>query len=111
MFHIGYFKVTVKTLQCICKTCSRVLLPAEDRARLIRCGPKVWSWGIVQSLDDQDLTTLQIGILACWAQMFGGTVHLCETQCRMVGLGLMKLSFMVSIWERSISRAQAPLIK
>jgi len=36
VFHIGYFKITVKTLQCICKTCSRVLLPAEDRARLIR---------------------------------------------------------------------------
>ena len=26
VFHIGYFKHTISVLQCICKTCSRVLL-------------------------------------------------------------------------------------
>ncbi|GLC35764.1 hypothetical protein PLESTM_000363300 [Pleodorina starrii] len=34
VFHIGYFKNTVQILQCICKSCSRVLLPEEER--------KVW---------------------------------------------------------------------
>ncbi|KAF8067125.1 DNA-directed RNA polymerase III subunit RPC1 [Scenedesmus sp. PABB004] len=36
VFHIGYFKNTVQLLQCICKTCSRVLLPEEERRRMIR---------------------------------------------------------------------------
>lgn len=31
VFHIGYFKNTVQILQCICKSCSRVLLPEEER--------------------------------------------------------------------------------
>lgn len=31
MFHIGYFKNTVQILQCICKSCSRVLLPDTER--------------------------------------------------------------------------------
>ncbi|KAG2499255.1 hypothetical protein HYH03_002834 [Edaphochlamys debaryana] len=31
VFHIGYFKNTVQILQCICKSCSRVLLPDEER--------------------------------------------------------------------------------
>ncbi|PNW84960.1 hypothetical protein CHLRE_03g165750v5 [Chlamydomonas reinhardtii] len=31
VFHIGYFKNTVQILQCICKACSRVLLPDEER--------------------------------------------------------------------------------
>ncbi|GIL99158.1 hypothetical protein Vretimale_4372 [Volvox reticuliferus] len=31
VFHIGYFKNTVQILQCICKSCSRVLLPEDER--------------------------------------------------------------------------------
>jgi len=33
VFHIGFFRHTLHVLQCICKTCSRVLLAEEDRAR------------------------------------------------------------------------------
>ncbi|KDD75278.1 domain 1 of RNA polymerase Rpb1, partial [Helicosporidium sp. ATCC 50920] len=36
VFHIGYFKSTVQTLQCICKSCSRVLLPPSDKRTLLR---------------------------------------------------------------------------
>ncbi|MEW5309629.1 MAG: hypothetical protein WDW38_001506 [Sanguina aurantia] len=36
VFHIGYFKNTVQLLQCICKTCSRVLMPEEDRRLWLR---------------------------------------------------------------------------
>ena len=32
MFHIGYIKQVTTILQCICKTCSAVLLPPEQRA-------------------------------------------------------------------------------
>ncbi|ETW84605.1 hypothetical protein HETIRDRAFT_473329 [Heterobasidion irregulare TC 32-1] len=31
VFHIGYFKHTIGILQCICKTCARVLLEEPDR--------------------------------------------------------------------------------
>ncbi|OBZ66630.1 DNA-directed RNA polymerase III subunit rpc1 [Grifola frondosa] len=31
LFHIGYFKHTIAVLQCICKTCARVLLEEPDR--------------------------------------------------------------------------------
>ncbi|TFK64915.1 beta and beta-prime subunits of DNA dependent RNA-polymerase [Pluteus cervinus] len=31
VFHIGYFKHTIGVLQCICKTCARVLLDEPDR--------------------------------------------------------------------------------
>lgn len=31
VFHIGYLRHTLHLLQCICKTCSRVLLPESDR--------------------------------------------------------------------------------
>ncbi|KAK2176857.1 hypothetical protein NP493_625g00001 [Ridgeia piscesae] len=31
VFHIGYFRTTINILQCICKTCSRVLLSPEHR--------------------------------------------------------------------------------
>ncbi|OSX60618.1 hypothetical protein POSPLADRAFT_1148493 [Postia placenta MAD-698-R-SB12] len=31
VFHIGYFKHTIAILQCICKTCARVLLEEPDR--------------------------------------------------------------------------------
>ena len=36
VYHIGYFKITHKALQCICKSCSRVLLPQEERLKYIR---------------------------------------------------------------------------
>jgi DNA-directed RNA polymerase III subunit RPC1 len=36
IFHVGYFKHTVSILQCICKTCSRVLLSDEERQRHLR---------------------------------------------------------------------------
>ncbi|KAL7421304.1 DNA-directed RNA polymerase III subunit C1 (rpo31) [Cryptotrichosporon argae] len=32
VFHIGYFRPTINMLQCICKTCARILLPHKDRA-------------------------------------------------------------------------------
>lgn len=31
VFHIGYFKNVIQILQCICKTCSRVMVGEEDR--------------------------------------------------------------------------------
>ena len=31
VFHIGYFRSTLQILQCICKTCARVLLTDKDR--------------------------------------------------------------------------------
>jgi DNA-directed RNA polymerase III subunit RPC1 len=36
VFHIGYLKPMLAVLQCICKTCSRVLLKQEDRTRYLR---------------------------------------------------------------------------
>ncbi|KAK9819626.1 hypothetical protein WJX72_000381 [[Myrmecia] bisecta] len=36
VFHIGYMKSTIATLQCICKKCSRVLLPEEERRKHLR---------------------------------------------------------------------------
>jgi DNA-directed RNA polymerase III subunit RPC1 len=36
VFHAGYFKHTLAILQCICKQCSKVLLPLDDRASLLR---------------------------------------------------------------------------
>ncbi|KAL4425069.1 hypothetical protein ABPG77_010383 [Micractinium sp. CCAP 211/92] len=43
VFHIGYFKNTVQILQAICKCCSRVLLPEEERRRMLRMlrNPKI----------------------------------------------------------------------
>lgn len=35
-FHIGYIKHTLNILQCICKTCSRVLLPDSERKAVLR---------------------------------------------------------------------------
>ena len=35
-FHIGYLKHTLSLLQCICKTCSRVLLPDAERKALLK---------------------------------------------------------------------------
>lgn len=36
VFHIGYFKTMMKTLQCICKSCSKVLLLPDDRQRFLK---------------------------------------------------------------------------
>ncbi|KAH8106355.1 beta and beta-prime subunits of DNA dependent RNA-polymerase [Cristinia sonorae] len=36
LFHIGYFKHTIGILQCICKTCSRVLLEEPDRRSYLK---------------------------------------------------------------------------
>ena len=36
MFHIGYFRNTIQLLQCICKSCSRVLLPDDERKQWLR---------------------------------------------------------------------------
>lgn len=36
VFHIGYFRNTLQILQCICKSCSRVLLHDEDRRLFAR---------------------------------------------------------------------------
>ena len=36
VFHVGYFKPLVAVLQCICKTCSRVLLPLDKRPRFLK---------------------------------------------------------------------------
>lgn len=35
VFHIGYIASTLLVLQCICKTCSRVLVPEAERARFL----------------------------------------------------------------------------
>jgi len=35
MFHIGFFRHTLSLLQCICKSCSRVLLADHDRAKYL----------------------------------------------------------------------------
>ncbi len=39
VFHIGYFKNTIQILQCICKTCSRVMLHGDLREQQLRFGP------------------------------------------------------------------------
>ncbi|KAJ7638316.1 hypothetical protein FB45DRAFT_902502 [Roridomyces roridus] len=36
VFHVGYFKHTIAILQCICKTCARVLLEEPDRRSFIK---------------------------------------------------------------------------
>ena len=36
VFHIGYFKHTLHVLQCVCKSCSRVLLPVDQREALVK---------------------------------------------------------------------------
>ena len=35
VFHTGYFKQILQIMQCICKQCSRILLPPEQRRRFI----------------------------------------------------------------------------
>jgi DNA-directed RNA polymerase beta' subunit len=36
VFHLGYLKPMIAVLQCICKTCSRALVPPVERARTIK---------------------------------------------------------------------------
>ncbi|CAM6102061.1 unnamed protein product [Calypogeia fissa] len=36
VFHIGYIKNILTTLQCICKSCARILLPEEERKLFLR---------------------------------------------------------------------------
>lgn len=36
VFHIGYFKHVIVILQCICKSCARLLLPDEEQRRYLR---------------------------------------------------------------------------
>ncbi|GJP56565.1 hypothetical protein CLOM_g15621 [Closterium sp. NIES-68] len=36
VYHIGYFKVILLTLQCICKNCSRILLSDEERRQWLK---------------------------------------------------------------------------
>ena len=36
VFHIGFFKHTLNILQCICKNCSRVLLPENERQMFLK---------------------------------------------------------------------------
>ncbi|RYH24956.1 hypothetical protein EON65_16135 [archaeon] len=36
VFHAGYFRHTLTILQCICKNCSRVLLPYDDRVSMLK---------------------------------------------------------------------------
>ncbi len=39
VFHIGYYKDVLQVLQCICKTCSCVLMRNEQKAKVLRCAP------------------------------------------------------------------------
>ncbi|CAM9945793.1 unnamed protein product, partial [Phaeothamnion confervicola] len=43
VFHIGYFKHTLALLQCICKTCSRVLLPQALRITFLHKMRAAWA--------------------------------------------------------------------
>ncbi|KAK5973725.1 DNA-directed RNA polymerase subunit [Trichostrongylus colubriformis] len=36
VFHVGFFKLTIQVLQCICKSCSGLLLSDEQRAHYLR---------------------------------------------------------------------------
>ena len=36
VFHIGYWKSMLSTLQCICKSCSSILLPEEEFKTYLR---------------------------------------------------------------------------
>ena len=36
VFHIGFMRHTLHLLQCVCKTCSRVLLPENDRLTILK---------------------------------------------------------------------------
>ena len=36
VFHIGYFRNTIAILNCICKSCSRVMLEGEEHRRFFK---------------------------------------------------------------------------
>lgn len=36
VFHVGYFKNVISIMQCVCKTCARVLLPEEERMQFLK---------------------------------------------------------------------------
>jgi DNA-directed RNA polymerase III subunit RPC1 len=36
LFHAGYFRHTLTILQCICKKCSRILIPLSDRRDFLK---------------------------------------------------------------------------
>ena len=36
IFHVGYFKHVIAILQCVCKTCARVMVPEEERRTYLR---------------------------------------------------------------------------
>jgi DNA-directed RNA polymerase beta' subunit len=36
VFHVGYFKNIVAILQCVCKTCARVMVPEDERRQYLR---------------------------------------------------------------------------
>uniref|UniRef100_A0A914IDK2 DNA-directed RNA polymerase subunit n=1 Tax=Globodera rostochiensis TaxID=31243 RepID=A0A914IDK2_GLORO len=36
VFHVGFFRLVIQTLQCICKACSRTLLQGEQKEALLR---------------------------------------------------------------------------
>lgn len=36
MFHVGYFKNIIAILQCVCKTCTRVMVPEDERRQYLR---------------------------------------------------------------------------
>jgi DNA-directed RNA polymerase III subunit RPC1 len=36
VFHVGYFKNIIAVLQCVCKSCARVMVPEEERRTYLR---------------------------------------------------------------------------
>ena len=57
VFHIGYFRPTINMLSCICKTCSRILLPREEREAFLNRFRR-------SSLDSRQRTSANRAILA-----------------------------------------------
>lgn len=57
VFHIGYFRPTINMLSCICKTCSRILLPREERETFLNRFRR-------SSLDSRQRTSANRAILA-----------------------------------------------
>ena len=69
VFHAGYFKHTLTILQCICKKCSRVLVPPAHRA------------GMLKKMSNTKIDALMRGAL------FKRVIELCKrsTQCHQCG--------------------------
>ena len=36
VFHVGYFRHVLIIMQCTCKTCCKLLLTADERAKFVR---------------------------------------------------------------------------